>query len=278
VAFVAGIGEDREIYVHDLRKGTDRRLTFEPGVHDVPRWLGNDRILYATRIGMKSKVRLRAADGSGTFRDLHHEGGVGQGSAVLETTPDGREFLQVIDAVGRGQVRRFEVPAEGLAGEGRRVLQGEPDPDVLQMRVSPDGRLMAYVSDVGLSAYEVFLTRFPSGDGTWQVSTRGGRVPRWDPGTGALYYVSDAGTGQRSLITVEIHPEEDVPVGSQRTLFDLPQRGVALYGFGGFYEIAPGGDRILLVRRNSEEDRGTDRMVLVQNWRSEFERMVRERQ
>ena len=75
-----------------------------------------------------------------------------------------------------------------------------------------------------------------------------------------------------------VHPGDDVPVGSQRVLFDLPQRGVSLYGFGGFYEIAPGGDRILLVRRNSEEDLGADRMVLVQNWRSEFERMVRERQ
>jgi Tol biopolymer transport system component len=45
---------------------------------------------------------------------------------------------------------------------------------------SPDGHWVAYQSDES-GRYEIYARPFPGPGGQWQVSTAGGKDPRWRP-------------------------------------------------------------------------------------------------
>jgi Tol biopolymer transport system component len=50
---------------------------------------------------------------------------------------------------------------------------------------SPDGRWLAYASDES-GEFQVYVRPFPGPDRRWQVSTQGGRHPRWNRNGRAL--------------------------------------------------------------------------------------------
>ena len=80
--------------------------------------------------------------------------------------------------------------------------------------ISPDGRLVAYVS--GEAGHgEVFLTTLPSGEGKWQISTEGGGWTRIAPRGDAVVYRSLDGNLMSVPIStrgadVEVGPAEEV--------------------------------------------------------------------
>ena len=51
-------------------------------------------------------------------------------------------------------------------------------PALRNVKISPDGRLVAYVSDAS-GRSEVFLRAFPRSPESWQVSAAGGHSPVW---------------------------------------------------------------------------------------------------
>jgi hypothetical protein len=143
---------------------------------------------------------------------------------------------------------------------------------VIDMRLSPDGRLLAYVMDEA-GQPEVFLTRFPSVDGKWQVSEDGGRLPRWDPSSHVLYYVAGSGPSQRSLVSVDVDPAAAVPVGARQNLFELGRGLMQSRGFDAGYEVEPGGAGFLVARQAGTGSDAPSRMILVQNWRPDLDGM-----
>ena len=78
-----------------------------------------------------------------------------------------------------------------------RVLL-DSDHHEAQPKLSPDGRLLAYVSNES-GEYEVYLRRFPELDRQRQVSIDGGRPAFWNPNGRELFYRS----GSR-LMTVDV--------------------------------------------------------------------------
>lgn len=96
--------------------------------------------------------------------------------------------------------------------DGRHLLYEEHDPDTrwdlwvlpvssdrkpepfvqtpsneMQGQFSPDGRLVAYVSDE-TNRNEVYVQTFPASAHRWQVSTGGGSQPRWRRDGRELFY------------------------------------------------------------------------------------------
>jgi Tol biopolymer transport system component len=59
----------------------------------------------------------------------------------------------------------------------------------LQGKFSPDVRWVAYTSDES-GAPEVYVRRFPGGDGKWRVSTHGGTQPRWRHDGKEIFYLA----------------------------------------------------------------------------------------
>ena len=80
--------------------------------------------------------------------------------------------------------------------------------------MSPDGRLVAFVSDeTGRS--EVYVRSFPEPGGKVQVSLDGGVQPVWRPGTREIVY-----RGSRKIMSATLGPGDAPVVAAPRPLFD----------------------------------------------------------
>ena len=88
-------------------------------------------------------------------------------------------------------------------------------------RISPGGELMAYVSDQS-GRDEVYLTRFPAGEGHMIVSSSGGTLPRWGSEDRELYFVHE-----NRVVSASVEPSQEtrlgVKIGAPQVLFDATQ-------------------------------------------------------
>ena len=108
----------------------------------------------------------------------------------------------------------------------------------IQAAISPDGRHVAYASDLS-GHFEVYVEDYPTPGNRRPISDGGGTQPRWHPDGTVLYYVSP----DHYLTAVEVNGVP--PVYSQpRRLFALvmPAENFRLQGTN--YDVAADG-RIL---------------------------------
>ncbi len=128
-------------------------------------------------------------------------------------------------------------------------------------RVSPDGRYVAYVSTES-GHPEVYLRRFPGGEGKWQVSVEGGSAPIWSrAGDEIVYRDEDA------LLAVPVKMEPAPVLGTPQPLFDGVEKDLNLRPRN--YDLSPDGRRLLVSKRMEKAvDRG--QIVVVTSWFSEF--------
>ena len=83
-------------------------------------------------------------------------------------------------------------------------------------RFSPDGRWIAYSSDVS-GKHEIYVRSFPGPSREWQISSGGGKSPRWsDDGTNICYLTLDW-----KLTEIPLKTGAEVHVGTPRSLFSL---------------------------------------------------------
>jgi hypothetical protein len=115
----------------------------------------------------------------------------------------------------------------------------------------------------------VFVTRFPSGEGRWQISTGDGRTPRWVRDANELMFVGGPLGGAKQMMAVPISVRPTFAAGAPAKLFDLGEEFTA---FGTpFFDVTGDGKRFVMVRtRTDAGDRSRSRWVLVQNWLAEF--------
>jgi len=100
------------------------------------------------------------------------------------------------------------------SGEAKPVVQTEASE--LAGTLSPDGRWLAYISDVS-GRYEVYVQSFPGGGGKRQVSTGGGSGLRWRRDGRELFYYA----GDGKLTAVPVSSGENLEVGAAVPLFEF---------------------------------------------------------
>ena len=103
---------------------------------------------------------------------------------------------------------------EPVAGAQPRALISSPGADT-KPAISPDGRWIAYQSDVSGRA-EVYLVTCPDGQTTRQVTFNGGVNPAWSPDGQTLYFVTPQG-----LVSVTIGSGGTV-ASKPTVVFDKP--------------------------------------------------------
>jgi hypothetical protein len=154
----------------------------------------------------------------------------------------------------------YRVDVEGK-GEPERIVRNE-GVDVYPA-VSPDGTLLAYQSDES-GREEVYLTRFPGGEGKWQVSSEGGSWPRWSRSGRHLYYVAED-----TLMEVAVDPGPSPVLGDPVKLFTRPPVTVFLpFGWVAGFDVFGEGERFALTRDIVQER--APGIAVVENWFAEF--------
>lgn len=103
----------------------------------------------------------------GTPRSYHYPG----------WSPDGK-YLTYILGMGARMLSLWAVPVVGDAQPVAVVQPPSQRSNIYGYRVSPDGRLVAYISDES-GQNELYITTFPEGKGKWKVSSGGASYPRW---------------------------------------------------------------------------------------------------
>ena len=175
-------------------------------------------------------------------------------------TPDGRTLI--IDEW------------EGLDGDGNNIaamnIDVSTDLEYLMKsdfreshpRLSPDGSILAYMSNLG-GPLEVYIRRFPiTDDEVVQVSTGGNSwQPQWNGDGTELFYrdIDDGGV----MYVVPVDTTDGIRVGRPRALF-----GTESYQFdgAGSHDYDSARDRFVMIKKPPPGS-AQDEIVLIQNWR-----------
>jgi len=111
---------------------------------------------------------------------------------------------------------------------------------------SPDGRWFAYVSDES-GRGEIYVRSVAPGLGKWQLSTAGGRGPRWSPDGREVFY-----TRGRSLMAVSVATEPTFSPSAPRELFRYRfTRNASPHASD--FDVAPDGQHFVFVRLSDED-------------------------
>ena len=256
--------ENTDIWVHDLARGTQRRLTFDPGADRVPVWTPDgERIAFSSdRDGPNRDIYWKLATGTGQSEPI-----LSYSERPLDPwswTPDGQSLL--INENGR------YVSMVTLGGDQTRQLVLEDDFPQGTPEISPDGRWMAYRANES-GQVEIYVRPFPDiAGGKWQVSTEGGNYPAWSPDGRELFYRTLDGA---AVMAVTVETEPTFSAGTPDPVIE----GNYVYapGQGRNFDISPDGQRFLMLKNVGEsgtEDGAPLQINVVLNWFQELTERV----
>jgi serine/threonine-protein kinase len=239
-----------DLWSLDLDRDLMTRLTFDEASDANPVWSRDGSVIYfrSQRAGKEGIFRIKA-DGSGKAEQLLESD---DPVPPREISPDGRYL-----AYCPGGVDIYLLPLE--EGGPSKAFLADPQNEA-SPRSSPDGRWLAYDSDES-GRYEVYVRRFPEGDGKVQVSSEGGFRPHWSADGRRLFYRIDDAIW---VSDIDVQGDSLRPGKAQR-LINLEG------GFDQSYEVGKDGKRFLLIQNQAD---GEAKPIFVVNWFEELKRLV----
>jgi Tol biopolymer transport system component len=239
-----------DVWVYDIARRTQTRLTFAPGVDSYPIWSPDD-----SRIVFTSDRK--------TPGDLYEKSSAGTGEEKLVLTTDllkapfswsaDGKFLTFQTASTKTTAQTGDLWTYSFADQKASPFlatdfnEGEPT-------FSPDGKWIAYVSNES-GKFEIYVRTFPDTGGKWQISTAGGEDPLWSRDGSEIFY--DSGT---KLMTVPVKTSPAFEAGTPQLLFEARFRT----DNGIQYDVSADGKKFLVDQDITESALAP--ITLVQNW------------
>jgi Tol biopolymer transport system component len=166
-----------DIWVRDLKRGVNSRLTFGTGDSFCPLWTPDGRtIVFARDIDLYEK----SADGLGEEKLLFKSD---DQKIPCDWSRDGRTLIFMNQSKETG----WDVYSLAISGDRKPVPFLKTSFQETLPVLSPDGRFLAYGSNES-GRFEVYVQSFPGPGGKWQISTAGGGEPHWRSDGKELYY------------------------------------------------------------------------------------------
>jgi eukaryotic-like serine/threonine-protein kinase len=258
LSIVAAQPPTRDIWVRDLARGVNSRVTFDPGDEIAPVWSPDgNRIAFSGNHSGAFRCYLKAANGVGAEDSVPHT----QGSYEGPTDWSGAANTLVISHVTLPyQWDIWVAPASG--GQAPRPFLQSPFGEYAG-RLSPDGRWLAYASNES-GRDEVYVVPYPGPGGKWQISTAGGNFPRWRADGKELFF---QGAGEE-IMAVDVRAGTTFQVGAPKLLFRTRLTQGAYPGDR--WNVTRDGQRFLVDTPFGAAAAGY--FVVVENWTTELRR------
>jgi eukaryotic-like serine/threonine-protein kinase len=234
----SGVGKpgSRDIWIYDLKRGTESRLTFGSADNFNPLWSadGNRIMFTSNRAGMRD-IYEQPANGLGDVEPILVS--KDQAKNVDDLATDGR--YAIYETVGGDSRELWALP---LTGERKPSPFVQGSFEATAGRFSPNGRYVAYTSsETGTS--EIYVQTFPGHLGKWQVSTSGGDEPTWRRDGKELFYLSLDG----KMMAVEVNTDSSqLQVGVPKPLFQAQLLVTGVF-WRNRYVVSADGQRFLML-------------------------------
>ncbi len=223
---------DSGIWILDLARGSWDRLA-SGALNWNPVWSSDgERIAFASNRSGPINVFWTPVDSSSPAEQLTQ---ALSWPIPLASSPDGRTLI--IDE--QPQATSHDISVLSLTGDRELRPFLRTPANETAARLSPDGGWLAYQSDES-GRFEVYVLAYPGPGGRSQVSIDGGSAPVWSRDGRELFY---RGGGNLMAVGVETRPK--FRAGLPKPLFKLTNLGE--------YDVAPDGQRFVMVRTRGEE-------------------------
>jgi serine/threonine protein kinase len=247
---------NREVWIFDLRRGVKTRLTFG-AVDSAPTWSPDGtRIAFsALESGsagpiIGSRIFEKKSNGEGQNEPLEPSPGY---KIPTDWSSDGRFIL--VDNGFNILTQVYVLPLEGDQKSYPLFKSGFTE---RSGHFSPDGRWVAYMSRAS-GRDEVYVAPFSGPGGKLQVSSSGGRMPRWRGDGRELFFIApddilmaaELVTSPNKIDVKEVHALFRVNLAPEPT------------DRSGSYDAAADGSRFI-INTSSEETQPP--ITLVLNW------------
>lgn len=192
-----------DLWVYDVARQVKSRLTFSEMNDQEPIWSPDSKqIVYQSAGSGVGDLFIRPANGSEDAELLY---ATEQIEVPQDWSNDGKYIL--FDH-GSGKFDVWVLPLE----EGQEPFPLVEGPfDEGYARFSPDGKWVAYISNES-GKYEMYATRFPSGEGKWQLSVGGADwVIGWKGDGSEISYMDLQGKVARVGLSLGTDLVADIP-------------------------------------------------------------------
>ena len=260
-----GGAAERDIWLRDLVRGSERRLTTDASTNVAPFFSPDGKqIAFRSNRGTKQDLYARASSGAGENELLVS---TPNSKLVNQWSRDGR-FI-VYSEVGPKRWDLWYLPM-GNDGKpaGKPVAFLHSEFNEVHGQLSPDSRWMAYTSEVS-GQREVYVQPFPSADNEIRISTAGGEQPRWRADSKELFYLGADGKIASVTISVSGGPKPSLKAGTPVPLFDAhssipPGQGGNVFN----YDVTADGKRFLVSATGAAASvgSGTPPVIVLVNW------------
>ncbi len=243
----------RELWLYDIARGIQSRLTFLPEGAESGVWSPDGRTIAFTS-ARQTGIYLMDAGSAGEPKRVFERG---SGATLESWSSDGR-FLVYTEA--RHGYDVVALPLSGSGNDRNPIPIAASEAAEMHGQVSPDSQWVAYDSNES-GKTEVFIRPFPpSGDraGKWQVSAAGGSQPRWRGDGKELFYIDP----DHRLMAVDIQLQPGFQSGVPHTLFTTPAISGNTLQYQ--YDVTRDGKRFVLVAPAGGAVSAP--VTVVQNW------------
>ncbi len=258
IAVAVGTEGRSDVLVYDLASGTPTRITNAGTQNDRPEWTPDGRrVLYRSDRSGRTSIWWQPADQSAPAVPLQAVESHNFFEGVI--TPDGKTLVYQRDD---GGTTKADVMFRALDGDTASHPVAATRSVEAQVRISPDGAWVAYVTDAsGVS--QVVVQPFPGPGGQVQISVSGGTEPVWARDGKRLFYRDG-----RQIVAASVSTAGGFAVTGRTDLF--PDTYAFAAAPHANYDVSPDGTRFLMVRSTQ-----TPEYDIVYGWSGELAARMR---